>query len=98
MALSADIQDVRIGAWLRSRLPPSCNTRSNTRCPSAPHSGKPRERIRQSSQSSVGITPIQSRLQPRAHDGPDGRIHSGGVPAARQYRDAFHFNRLSELI
>jgi hypothetical protein len=36
-------------------------------------------------------------IQPRAHDSPDGRIHSGGLPAARQYRDSFHFNRLSEL-
>jgi hypothetical protein len=36
-------------------------------------------------------------IQPRAHDCPDGRIHSCGVPAARQYRDSFHFNRLSEL-
>jgi hypothetical protein len=36
-------------------------------------------------------------IQPRAHDGPDGRIHTSGVTAARQYRDSFHFNRLSEL-
>src|SRR5262249_3525551 len=53
VAPPADIQDVRIGARLRSRLPPSCNTRSNTHCPSAPDSGKPRERICQSSRSKV---------------------------------------------
>jgi hypothetical protein len=38
-----------------------------------------------------------SSIQPRANNGPDGRIHPRGVPAARQYRDAFHLNRLSEL-
>jgi hypothetical protein len=37
-----------------------------------------------------------SAIQPCAHDGPDGRVHPGRVPAARQYSDAFHFNRLSE--
>jgi hypothetical protein len=36
-------------------------------------------------------------IQPRAHNCPDGRIHPRGVPAARQYRNAFHFYRLSEL-
>jgi len=36
-------------------------------------------------------------IQPHTHDGPDGRIHSRGVPAARQHRDSFHFNRVSEL-
>jgi hypothetical protein len=35
-------------------------------------------------------------IQSRAHDGPDGRIHPCGVSAACQYRDSFHFNRLSE--
>ena len=35
-------------------------------------------------------------IQPRTHDGPDGRIHPRGVPTARQYRDSVHFNRLSK--
>jgi hypothetical protein len=35
-------------------------------------------------------------IQPRAHDGPDGRIHSRGVPTACQYRNTFHLNFLSE--
>jgi hypothetical protein len=37
-----------------------------------------------------------SAIQPRAHYGSNGRIHPRGVSAARQYRDSFHFNRLSE--
>jgi hypothetical protein len=39
-----------------------------------------------------------SSIQPRARNSPDGRIHASGVTAARQYRDTFHFNRLSQRL